>query len=164
MRSKKLPLILAWLVVSVLAGFLGYESIPDATPTAHRVDVVVLDPSLQETAELWRIEIARRFPDAVAIFVHGRDELGVWQCKAPMLDSDHCTADEVAAYFKAKYPNRVIVLLSCNPGHLHLHVHGVWHFMNNVWIYPDRAIPEDQVGRSQADSSTDGNIFEALQD
>lgn len=165
MSSKRLPLILAWLIVGILAGFLGYESIPDSQPVAHRVDVIVLDRSLEEYAEAWRTEVARRFPDAVVVFAHGTEfPEKLWICKVPNFGSEAITADQLAQYYKDKFPGRTIVLLACNGGHLHLHVHGVWHATDDVWLIPDRAVPEEQVGRSLKDAGAVGSIFEFVED
>jgi hypothetical protein len=97
----------------------------------------VLDPSLDQFAVAWQREVARRFPSAVAILAHGGDlEQGRWIVKSN--DKHLETADDVAARYQKLYPGRVIVLLCCNPGHIKLHVAGVYHFSSSVWCVPDR--------------------------
>lgn len=149
---------------------------PQAPPT---VIVETLDESLQPFSNFWRTEVARRFPDAVVVACHGGEFIeGEWLVKSPEFGKAAITADKLAQHFKDKYPGRVIVMLACNPGHLHLHVSGVYHAMDSVWCLPDRATMSDQVhnrlmldggfgereDRWVGDPNVVGSIFEFLQD
>lgn len=134
---------------------------------APRVDVVVCDPSLEQFANGWRQEIGRRFPDAVGVLCHGGEFIdGEWLVKVPSLNLPAMTADQVARHFQAKFPGRVIVLLACNPGHLHLHVAGVYHAEDSVWCVPDRLAGEHpelddlRLGRWSDNPGVVGSIFE----
>lgn len=113
---------------------------PDSKPT---VTIEVMDPSLTGYAELWRAEISRRFPDAVAILCHGGNFAGEqWICSAGNFGR-YSTVPEAVAYEQARYPGRTIVILCCNPGHLKLGIPGVYYANDSVWCVPDRAATSD---------------------
>lgn len=168
--------VLSLILISALV--LGFAFCPafkhvETKPVSHNphVDVVVCDPSLEQFANGWRQEISRRFPDAVAILCHGGEFInGEWLVKVPALNLPAMTADQVAAHFKVKFPGRVIVLLACNPGHLHLHVSGVYHAEDSVFCIPDRAVGEKPeldaltLSRWSDDPGVTGNIFEFVQE
>lgn len=171
--------VFSFLLISAVA--LGFAFCPAFThhdvkpaPTiSHNphVDVVVCDPDLEKFANGWRQEISRRFPDAVGILCHGGEFInGEWLVKVPSLNLPAMTADQVAQYFTDKFPGRVIVLLACNPGHLHLHVSGVYHAEDSVWCVPDRltgGYPELdglQLGRWSDNPGVVGSIFEFVQE
>lgn len=181
--------ILAFAFILGILGFccfIGIMAERDSVPAPVHSDYVagpgvimeVLDPSLEPYAVAWQREVARRFPSAVAILAHGGDlEQGRWIIQA---DGKHLqTADDIAAKYRALYPGRVIVLLSCNPGHIKLHVPGVYHFHASVWCVPDRATgkndiaefmdldgghPHDDAPRWESCPEDEGNIFEATVD
>lgn len=135
----------------------------------------VYDPSLYKFEAAWRDEIDRRFDHAVGILVHGGDFVsGQWIVGASSQPWMHVTeVSKLVEEVKAKYPDRIVVLLACNPGHVHLNIPGVYYALDSVWCLPDRAItPEMFVGswepgeisRWQSDPNVVGNIYEFVTD
>lgn len=126
------------------------------------VIVEPLDPTLEgEAAAQWRLEVQRRFPRAVVVIVHGGDYVrGEWTVKSSYNHAEH--ADVVARRFKELYPDRVVVFVSCNPGHYHLGVPGVYYALDSVWVHPDRN--EGPHAAEVNDPEVIGNIFEFVKD
>lgn len=161
------------LLISVLlfvTGFsLGRCVINTRSPQAGPVDMVCLADSLEWSVELWRSEIARRYPGAVGLVCHGGD-MGHWT-----LHPDHrrlvllptgpipfylqdrpFPVEQEIAVLRAKYPGRRIVLVVCNPGHYRLNIPGVSYALESVWAVPDRSLNP----RSQQHPEDVGNVFE----
>lgn len=138
----------------------------------------VLDPSLNQYAPLWKAEIARRFPHAVGVLVHGGDFVeGQWIVGTHINYATHVSpVKEVVEHYQKLYPDRTIVLLACNTGHLKLGIPNVYYFKSSVWCIPDRGLnPQDTENadklmdgtvqsRWEADSDVNGNIYEAVTD
>jgi hypothetical protein len=137
----------------------------------------VLDPSLESFAPAWKAEIARRFPHAVGVLVHGGDFIeGQWIVGANLSPHHLSTTKEVVEHYQKLYPDRTIVLLACNTGHLKLGIPGVYYFKSSVWCIPDRGLgQEDKENaeklldgtvqtRWQQDSDVNGNIYEAVKE
>ena len=173
--KKLLPYILAFvLLAAVIIGQSIKSDNHSEVPPA--VTMEIMDGSLGIYANAWRTEVARRFPDAVVVLAHGGTfSEGVWLVKATDYDHPTMTADQLAQHYKDLFPNRPIVMLCCNPGHLHLHVHGVYHAMDSVWCVPDRAVGQAQQNdaklrktlgedRWAEDPGVSGNIFEFISD
>lgn len=158
---------------------------PVGNPT---VVMEVLDPTLEQFAPAWRVEIARRVPNAVGILVHGGAFVqNEWIAGAGY--AGHITlTTEIVKHYRDVYPDRVLVLLACNPGHLKLGIPGVYYSMSNVWCVPDRGVSpdkakysvvnrklgdfefrdlyqlEDGVSRSQSEPDVVGNIYEFVRE
>lgn len=110
------------------------------TSTRIGVDVESQDVSLDRFVEDWRLEVGRRFPNAYVVLAHGGNEMdGVWTSSAQSF-RHFATVRELAERARRLHPGRPIVLVCCNPGHLPLHLPGVWHASSNVWLEPDRAV------------------------
>jgi hypothetical protein len=126
--------------------------------TQPPVIMEVLDSSLQWCAEYWRAEIDRRFDGAVGVLVHGGDLVkGQWVVKASLFEGHLMPAEELVRQMKQRYPDRTIVLLACNPGHIRLEEPGVYYFVSNVWCVPDRAITPDMTkDRTMAQTMLNG--------
>jgi hypothetical protein len=108
-------------------------------PTAGRpaVVIVTLDPTLKPYAAEWKTEIARRFPNAVGLLLHGDEVIeDEWICH-PMGYAQH--VQSLVKKYQAKFPDRTVVLLACNVGHFKLGVPGIYYASSNVWCHPDRA-------------------------
>lgn len=136
----------------------------DAVP---RIDVVQWSQSIaDEQVAQWRIEVARKYPDAVIIVCHGDDEDGHWVfCpdEAVMVGPigivtplPRFSVEEGIKSVQKQFPGRTIVLITCNPGHYHLTVPGVVYALDNVWLEPDRFLMD----RSEKKPNNVGNIFE----
>ncbi len=146
----------------------------------------VRDPALLPSALAWQIEVARRFPRAVAVVCHGGNIVhGEWI----VLDNPGGVSGEPAERVDtlldreaAEYPDRQVVLIACNPRHIAVHGHpNCWYFDSSVWVVPDRAVPAFSTGTSHTmDEDADafpndiyprstqqpgvcGNIFEACE-
>jgi hypothetical protein len=145
------------------------------------VVIETLDPSLERFNEMWRKEIARRFPNAIAVLVHGGDFVeGQWIVGTNIAkDRRVMPAADVVRHYQKLYPGRTLVLLACNPGHLKLGIPGVYYAKANVWCVPDRALTSEHFkvylgdaglrtdgsraigdARWEKDGNTVGNIFE----
>lgn len=102
----------------------------------------VYDPTLERFAPAWQKEIARRFPNAVGILLHGGELMeGHWTVKTS--ETYRTEAKEVVLENMRLYPGKVVVLLACNPAHLQLGVPGVYHATDSVWCIPDHALAPD---------------------
>lgn len=152
------------------------------------VVVDVMDPSLDQFANDWRVEIARRFPtNTVGVLCHGGTFLdNQWVCLAhPNSNHPFELVDDLVKEEQARYPGRTIVLLCCNPAHLQYLGHpGVFYASGSVWCVPDRSnvdtnpfslatlsavvspfdllpdSPARVVNRSVSEPTVVGNIFE----
>jgi hypothetical protein len=129
---------LSFLVFIVFAAATCTRPIETSRPA---VVMEVLDASLEEYAVMWQAEIGRRFPNAVGIFVHGGDFVeGQWIVGTNL--SPHRVSSTVAVvkHYQSLYPDRTIVLLACNTGHLKLGIPGVYYATASVWCVPDRSL------------------------
>lgn len=166
---------------SVLLVMLGFVAAVGCLNHAHRlvkmptppprIDVEHWAESISDDYVLeWRLEIARRYPDAVIVICHGDDnEKGEW-CFYPDKSINFgiglvntplppFTVVSGVAKLKAKYPGRTIVLMTCNPGHHRLTIPGVVYSLESVWLEPDRF----QKSRSILHPEHVGNIFEFVE-
>jgi hypothetical protein len=142
---KIATIIFTMFVVVVVLASLAPEHRPATTVTGQPpVIMETLDPALDRYERMWRDEIARRFTNAVGILVHGNDWVeGEWIVSSHAQRGRHVTpVRKVIAKYRAKYPNRTLVLLACNTGHLKLDGVGgnVFFFKNPVLCIPDRAL------------------------
>lgn len=115
--------------------------------------------NVAQSMDYWRVEIARRFPDAYAVAVHGGDIAGQWLVQDPDDISKLIPVATLAHRLQVRFPGRVIVLLSCNPGHYKLGIPGVYHAVDSVWFVPDKDADNTDPER-QAERSDVGNIYE----
>jgi hypothetical protein len=138
-----------------LIGFIIGLRIPCFTPAPKvgqpAVIVETLDADLQPFAAYWRIETARRFPNAVAVLMHGyaNSPLGDWNTHVDGLPALHAT--QVLVEARKQFPDRTIVLLACNPVHVRLHgFPNTYYSPANVWCIPDKEYnPSGGVGMIQ---------------
>lgn len=169
--NKKLKTaVLASLLT--LSGFAGLASAPYVMPQTfhtvshHYAGIEVQSPisrwpHITESLELWKREVARRFPTALIYAIHGNTDGTNWVCldpKAPR--SGHMVkVRDLALQLRKENPDRVIVLIICNPGGFNLGIPGVFHAMDSVWFDPDKDADNTDPGR-QEDRGCVGNIFE----
>lgn len=144
-KFKGAPILLV-CVAMVLAGCK-----PDDGP-----DVImrVLDPSLEQYSVMWQNEIGRRVHHALGIIVHGGDFVqGQWIVGTNEYASgEHVkTAQEVVTYYQNLYPDRTIVLISCNTGHVPLGIPGVYYAKASIWCVPDRNVTDPAVASKLLD-------------
>lgn len=151
-RSSKLLLLAnvaalaLWVAITSPANHRSAE--PPALPvpvstSAAGVIVKVYDPTLERYAPMWRAEIARRFPNAVGVLLHGGELMeGRWTVKTS--ETYRQEAKEVVLKNMRLYPGKVVILLACNPAHLSLGVPGVYYATDSVWCVPDHAVRPDQ--------------------
>ena len=137
-------------ILLCLIVLLGIGGCDQSSPTTSKPGVVmrVLDPTLEQFAPMWQQEISRRFPNAVGVLVHGGDfvegswVIGDWQYRS----GQHVRpVSAVVQEAQAMYPNRTIVLLACNPGHLKLNIPNVYYAPASVFCVPDRFTDSVQV-------------------
>jgi len=133
---------------------LVYNDKNVASNFAHpSVIVKVYDPSLQVYAPMWQKEIDRRFDNAVGILVHGIDLDGEWYVGTQRsADAPLMKVQKLVAEVQAEYPDRTVVLLACNTGHLKLNMPGVYYAMASVWCVPDRAITAEMYRNGLAEA------------
>lgn len=137
------------------------------------VIVETLDPSLEGFAPLWKVEVGRRFSNAIVLLVHGVDFVqGEWIVGASIAPHHVMRIQDVVKEYQHRYPNRTMIVLACNTGHLHLGIPGVYYSHSSVWCIPDRGLTPDMFkeagvtldgeaqSRWQAESDIVGNIFE----
>lgn len=157
----------AVLASMLLLSFIGGVATPTQYHTRHIYHgVEALSPLagssefVDESIALWKIEVARRFPDAVIVVLHGQSLLGEWVCQNPRYPDDFFKAVKVrdlVAEVRAEYPDRIIVLICCNPGHHVLNIPGVYHAIDSVWFTPDEYNTENR-----GDIPVVGNIYEFI--
>lgn len=129
----------------VLFGLLAYlPSAPQHVQNVYesnqpQVVVECLDDSLTKFVPAWKTEVARRWHEpCVMILCHGGELCkGEWVVK---VNEQIERTDDLVIEMQRKYPNRTLILLACNPGHLALKEHGVWHSQDSTWCIPDRAV------------------------
>lgn len=134
----------AFLVCLSILAIVQVALSPSPKPPPPAVDMEVLDPSLEAYASAWRTEVARRFPDAVVLLMHGGNFMGdQWICTAKSYEM-YTTVPDAIAFEQAKFPGRTIVVLACNPGHIHLHgFPNVYIAYDSVFCVPDRAVGDN---------------------
>jgi hypothetical protein len=178
-------LVIFLIIVSL--GILTFSPLVCSRHFSHvpmpGVIMEVADPSLEEFAPAWQQEIGRRFPNAVGILCHGGDFIeGEWIVSAKSFEH-HVTMADLVRHYQAMYPDRTIVVLACNPGHLRMGIPGVYYAHSSVWCVPDRALTPDQFPAGEAMQTFDsgyeastatnrwasnpdvvGNIFEFIKD
>jgi hypothetical protein len=126
------------------------------------VIVETLDPTLVRYAPLWEKEIGRRFDNAVGILVHGGDFVrGQWIAGTEMQNGHVESMQDVVRRFQKLYPDRTIVLLACNTGHLALNIPGVYYAKSSVWCVPDRDTASPTVAADEMMLKTDGDSAES---
>lgn len=141
--------VFVMLALFVLAFICGCASKPQqriASGELPQPGVVmeVLDPSLSQYSALWSREISRRFPHAVGILVHGGDFVpGQWIVGSDPTHEHVEPVQDVVRRIQARYPDRTVVLVSCNPGHLKLGIPGVYYGTDSIWCVPDRELTAD---------------------
>jgi hypothetical protein len=154
-----MALIVGVISLIVPPGHVNYEIEQPA------VAMEVLDQSLEPYAAMWQKEIARRFPHAVGILVHGNDFVeGEWTVGANLSDSRVSLTKNVVEHYQKLYPDRTIVLVSCNPGHLKLGIPGVYYAPASVWCVPDREMTAEMYkgeGEGEGRLTLDGRWSEA---
>lgn len=147
------------------------DSRPDCIVDVH-------DPSLDMFVNAWQMEVQRRFHNSIVLLCHGGGDVdGVW------LMLDHGVpriAQDVIREEQAKYPNRILVILACNPGHLKLTgLPRVYYSTASTWCEPDRSLTGGSLDRMtldgeevpmrntetrwQSDPDVTGNIFEMVE-
>jgi hypothetical protein len=140
------------------------------TPTYHGLTVIqhAYGEDVDESIVAWRIEVTRRFSNAVIIMGHGGTlPNGEWGLL--LMDKHNAfipMKDEVARV-QALYPGRVVVLVCCNPDGLLLHMPNVYHAVDSVWFDTDKSLPnlkpEDQPEANEGRKDLPGyvgNIYE----
>jgi hypothetical protein len=143
-RWQREALFVLVLLASGLMGLVLRPRSETFTTPQPAVIMEVLDPSLADYAPLWRDEIGRRFTHAVGVLVHGGDFVeGQWVVGSSYDYGQHVTpVATIVKHYQRLYPDRTIVLLACNTGHLRLGIPGVYYATSPVWCVPDRALTD----------------------
>lgn len=155
-------LLLAWFVflVSVLLVVPTRITVGDRHHW-HGMETELLsaDPMFEAIAiEPWKEEISRRFPDAYVVFTHGTSLMGMWAMETP---DGPASVQKYAEDLVAKYPDREIVFVVCNPGHYVINIPHVHYALDSVWMVPDRYTHGlFTISRSAFDPGVVGNIYE----
>lgn len=130
-----LTLVLIWAAFLTPCFYYGRHAVHGI----HHYDGITILGDIK-ISEPWREETARRFPTALVYASHGANCGGKWICQNPDFpDSleDAFYVHDLALSLRQQYPDRVIVLVICNPGHLHVGVPGVFYANDDVLIDPD---------------------------
>jgi hypothetical protein len=156
------------LILAFSARIAQYEKAPVIIKQGVVMDV--MDETLVDYAPAWSQEVSRRFPDAVVVLCHGGEiEEGRWVLKTSWNHAE--TAVSVIEREHAKWPLRTVVVLGCNPDHVHLTgLPYAYQADDYVYCIPDRALtPSEEAdgaskmvleGRNSVYPNAVGNIFE----
>lgn len=129
--------VLALLLVGLMFVFSGYR-LRAVTAASPPVIFKTYDPTLEKYNIGWSKEVQRRFPNSVVVAVHGGEKIeGEWFVNTQPYQK---RAAVLCREVQALYPDRTVVLIACNPGHLKLGVPGVFYATDSVWCVPDRAL------------------------
>lgn len=100
--------------------------------TAPRLTFVEIDPGVPRH---WSPLIRAWYPGAVVVSAHGFDQWGRWCMRSG--DGQRVWIETVLLTIRAQYPDRRIVVISCNPGGRVVDMPNVTYPMGDVWIVPD---------------------------
>lgn len=155
-----------WKIATIFSGFAILFLVISVLPI-HRISthtnqpavvMEVMDPSLEVFAPMWQAEIGRRFPHAVGVLVHGGDFVrGEWIVGVG-IGHHLMRTDDLVASMKSQYPDRTIVLLACNTGHLQLRDPDVYYASASVWCVPDRALTPEMFQNGLANLKVDSGF------
>lgn len=144
MKATKVRVLIILAIISViLTGYcLLTPNKPHARTSAQpQVIMISLDISLQSYELRWQKEIERRFSNAVGILVHGTDDVqGEWIVGTAFAPGHKSNIKDIVETYSKIYPDRTIILLACNTGHLKLDMPGVYYATGSVWCVPDRQL------------------------
>lgn len=127
---------------------------------------IVSNDEMGQLVEPWKEETARRFPNALIFAAHGGTAAGKWICQNPDDPTSLKNAfmvHDIALSLHQAYPDRVIVLIVCNPDHLKCGVPGVYYAQANVWVTPDKHANCKDLNHLMYPEAV-GNIFEFVTD
>jgi hypothetical protein len=165
--SGRLATVLARLILVVGCGFMaGYFTQPPRYVfDGVKIERQVEGPQYDKFVDAWRVEVARRFPSALVLICHGSTGSDIvtgqsgWYLFPEANGRVPVRVDEMVRKMRAANPKRVIVLLSCNPGHFKLtRLPGVFYALDSIWLWPDKA---GENGESmKQEPGVVGNIFE----
>lgn len=161
------PIILLLLLTTFLSGRgVNNSFVPGRVQTANTSGIEVEQHIFGKMAEAslvrWKIEVARRFPNAYVVDSHGGDDFGHPWCLYFQDGNLVVNAHDYALKVKRQHPDRPIVFLGCNKNNHPLGVPGVYHARDEVWFNPDKT--SDNRERSDKEPGIVGNIFEFVDD
>jgi len=162
-----------WLNLLLWSGIgLGYFLQPplSSSPSVYVYDGVKVQRQVEgelydKFVAAWKIEVARRFPYALLFVCHGSVGYDIvtglpgWYLFPEASGRIPVRVDLMARKIRDANPGRVIVILSCNPGHFKLTgLPGVYYALDSIWLWPDKNV-EDTSG-IKAEPGVVGNIHE----
>lgn len=161
-RVFGLSVLLALLVYTTL--YIRISLLSPVREVRHytQTDKHCVAPGMESSVALWEQEVERRFQGAYIYAAHGGVAAHSWICQGPNDPSDIAEAEfvrDVALRLRAQFPDRVIVLIVCNPGHFKLHVPGVYYARDSVWLTPDKYAGYCDLAHLLTPEAV-GNIFE----
>ncbi len=116
--------------------------VPATLPTTQTSDqhvVFAFCKNLEWFAGMSYREASRRFNNPVVILGHGTTD-PVTKKWVIMADDDRggkMEVEQVAKEMAARFPDRDVILFTCNAGHHRINVPRVWYFTEVVWSMPD---------------------------
>jgi len=118
--------------------------------------------------EAWKIEVARRFPDALLFVCHGSTGFDIttgekgWYLFPEAQGRIPVRVDVALRGIKVANPGRIIVLLSCNPDHFRLTgLSNVYYALDAIWLWPDKSGENGE--RIKAQPNVVGSIYEFIE-
>jgi len=160
------------IIVGVGAGRLLLRPFPPVSspPSVYVYDGVKVERQVEgqqydKFVEAWKIEVARRFPDALLFVCHGSTGFDIttgekgWYLFPEAQGRIPVRVDVALRGIKVANPGRTIVLLSCNPDHFRLTgLSNVYYALDAIWLWPDKNV--EDTSRIRAEPRVVGNIFE----
>lgn len=118
---------------------IGCASPSIKPPPPPPTQAIVLSANLAHGAPGWVAEAKTQLTDPLVVLVHGIEEDGVWMAapdRGPLIP-----VEGMARLLRKVYPNRSVVLVTCNEMAADLKVAGVWYGRGIVSSRP-HAMPE----------------------
>lgn len=108
--------------------------------------VLELDAVDRDATKQWVAQAIRRFGAGHVVLIHthgGMDKItGLWIAGAldpkSSLHIPPIQIEWLVYLARRDFPDRVIVITACNPGHVPCYDPGVYYATQNVWIVPDQ--------------------------
>jgi len=158
----------ATLVLAAIVAAWGTYPAPVYVYDGVKVQRQVEGQQYDKFVEAWQVEVARRFPDALVFICHGSVGYDIvtgqpgWYLFPEASTRVPVRVDLMARKIRDANPGRVIVILSCNPGHFKLTgLPGVYYALDSIWLWPDKNGENSESMKQEP--GVVGNVYEFME-